>query len=907
MSIVIETVTLENIKSYGERTRIDLGDGVTAVLGDNGAGKSTVQEAVGYALFDTHPFRNQDRLVRDGESSGEIAVTFSNRSTGKEYTVRRSAGRSDYEVLDENGDYLGLDGTTEIKAWICEQLGIDDPDDLSDVWERSVGVPQTDFLADFTKTETDRIDTFDPLFDIERYREAYKSLGGLDEEFDDEIRDHREAIIELRAKLEELPEVESAVEEHEQAVAELNEQIRELTDGIEKLEGEKEQLEALEDDLRDAEQELASLEETKIPAQKRSLQSAKEHRDEAKEAKDTLDAVRDAYERHEAAQDRLDDLGERENERDELEDERNDVGGAIDLLKHQVADCKDDLRDAERARERVAELEPKKERYERLEDEIADLKDDGGRLNEVEDEIEATADEIEELNAEAADIETAIEETEAQRDEAERLSELQDERQELVAERKAVTSERDDCREQNEELRAIDLGDESAVSCPTCDQPVTADHRENVIDRNQRRIEQITSEELPAIEADIGDIEQRIASARDAKTAVDRIPQLESDRNDVEDEIEELRSTKRDLEAERDELEERVAELPKKRDELDDLDGVIEEYHAAKATVENADGVAATLRDARDTLGKKLLEYQRLEAEIAEFEGLDEDIEEAERTIAETEDAHRTYVQNETTAQSLPERQEAVEAEGEQLASLRAERKDAEERVDDLRDEFDSERLEEVEQAVDDRKQQRAKHEQQQEDRSDDLEDARDRLEDLEAKRDRLEDLEAEVAELERDREFARWARNSLQQGAEDLRDLTTTEIGNRANAIFQELRANPTETLVWDKTYNLRVRVRGQNKPFDTLSGGEKMAAALSVRLAILEQLASVGMAFLDEPTANLDAGKKQNLVGQLEQLSRLNQLLVISHDRTFESMTERAVELEKDEDREVTRVVGD
>jgi len=111
----------------------------------------------------------------------------------------------------------------------------------------------------------------------------------------------------------------------------------------------------------------------------------------------------------------------------------------------------------------------------------------------------------------------------------------------------------------------------------------------------------------------------------------------------------------------------------------------------------------------------------------------------------------------------------------------------------------------------------------------------------------------------------------------------------------------------VWDKTYNLRVQVRGQNKPFDTLSGGEKMAAALSVRLAVLEQLASVGMAFLDEPTANLDAGKKQNLVGQLEGLSRLNQLLVISHDRTFESMTERAVELEKDAEREVTRVVSD
>ena len=92
MSIVIESVTLDGIKSYGEETTIDLGAGVTAILGDNGAGKSTIQEAVGYALFDSHPFSNQERLVRDGESAGEITVTFTNRATDEEYTVRRSRG-----------------------------------------------------------------------------------------------------------------------------------------------------------------------------------------------------------------------------------------------------------------------------------------------------------------------------------------------------------------------------------------------------------------------------------------------------------------------------------------------------------------------------------------------------------------------------------------------------------------------------------------------------------------------------------------------------------------------------------------------------------------------------------------------------------------------------------------------
>jgi len=175
------------------------------------------------------------------------------------------------------------------------------------------------------------------------------------------------------------------------------------------------------------------------------------------------------------------------------------------------------------------------------------------------------------------------------------------------------------------------------------------------------------------------------------------------------------------------------------------------------------------------------------------------------------------------------------------------------------------------------------------------LSDARSELDDLYEKQSEKEALDAEIAEIERDKRFAGWSRNTLQQGAADLRELITTEIGHRANEVFQQLRGNPTETLVWDKTYNLRVRVKGQDKPFDSLSGGEKMAAALAVRLAILERLASVGMAFLDEPTANLDTEKKQNLVNQLESLEGLGQLTVVSHDRTFEAMTERAVVLEK------------
>lgn len=907
MSIVIDQVTLENFKSYGDETTIDLGTGVTAILGDNGSGKSTIQEGVGYALFDTHPFRNQDRLVRDGENSGHVEVTFTNRATGEAYTVRRWAGRSKYDVLDETGDNLELDTNTEVKDWICHQLGIDNPDDLSEAWERSVGVPQTDFLSDFTKTETDRIDTFDPLFDIERYREAYKSLSGLDDEFEGEIDDLEEEITRLEAKLEDLPEVQSDVEEFESAVDDLEDELQSLTDDIADLEEGEDELKALEEKLEDAKRELEALEETKIPAQQDSLDAAKQRRDEAKEAQALIEEVEDNYQRYEDAQDQLDDLREEREERDGLKEQLSDVGGQIDRLNDQVARHKEDLREVKEAEVTLDDLEPKKERYEALEKQIDDLEDAENRIDEIDERDEEIDGKISELEEELDEVEAEIEEAEAKRDEADQLTDLQNQRQSLLARKQSLESERDELRAQNEELRELDLDEESEVDCPTCDRPVTAEHRDTVIERNDARLEEITEQELPQIASDIEEIEGDIASAQAAQDAVDQIPRLEDKRDGVSSEINELRDEKQELRDEREELEDDVAALPDKRAERDDLEGVVDDYHMAKATVENAGDVSEELRATREELGEKRVEYRALQEDLAEYEGLDDEIESVKEVIDDTEDAHRTYVRHEDTAAELSDRREEVEEEEEELEDLKTERVEVKDRIESLQDEFDADRLSEVQDELADLKEQRAKTEQKLEDAQSDLEEAREELAALEDKQDRKQESEEEVVELERDQEFARWARNSLQQGAEDLRDLITSEIGDRANTIFQQLRGNPTETLVWNKTYNLRVRVRGQNKPFDTLSGGEKMAAALSVRLAILEQLASLGVAFLDEPTANLDQQKKQNLVSQLDDLDQLNQLLVVSHDRTFESMTERTIELEKDEDKEMTRVVSE
>src|SRR5437868_15393192 len=93
----ITKIELENIKSHVNST-FEFTRGTTAITGENGAGKTTIIEAIAWVLFDLLDYK-KDVFLRQGTSKGVVRVTFESGLDQREYIVYRDTGTG-YHVTD---------------------------------------------------------------------------------------------------------------------------------------------------------------------------------------------------------------------------------------------------------------------------------------------------------------------------------------------------------------------------------------------------------------------------------------------------------------------------------------------------------------------------------------------------------------------------------------------------------------------------------------------------------------------------------------------------------------------------------------------------------------------------------------------------------------------------------------
>ncbi len=143
-------------------------------------------------------------------------------------------------------------------------------------------------------------------------------------------------------------------------------------------------------------------------------------------------------------------------------------------------------------------------------------------------------------------------------------------------------------------------------------------------------------------------------------------------------------------------------------------------------------------------------------------------------------------------------------------------------------------------------------------------------------------------------RETTEFIRDTLQKAAPYITEAYLHSVSIEANQFYREITGRYDVSLKWSNDYEITLEERGFSRPFTNLSGGEQMAAALSVRLALLKEFSDhLSLAFFDEPTTNMDEDRRRNLAQQIGRITGFRQLFVISHDDSFENFTDQVVTL--------------
>ena len=150
---------------------------------------------------------------------------------------------------------------------------------------------------------------------------------------------------------------------------------------------------------------------------------------------------------------------------------------------------------------------------------------------------------------------------------------------------------------------------------------------------------------------------------------------------------------------------------------------------------------------------------------------------------------------------------------------------------------------------------------------------------------------------------FTKTIRNYFDGTGPKVTEVLLANINVEATSHYRNIMDDPNVLLEWEQDYQVKVKTSENEKEFPQLSGGEQMAAALAIRLAILKVLSNAEFAFFDEPTMNLDPTKRENLGKIIQRIKGFKQFFVISHDDTFEENVDNVIEFSKDEN-ELTKV---
>lgn len=1011
----ITRVELDNIKVY-EHAEYTFERGTNAIVGKNGAGKTTIIEAIAWALFDSLEYSKED-FLRRGAKRGEVRVTFTGADE-RQYTVYRDTGNG-YYIYDPILNTKLATNKQDVRKWLNRLLNIDEGTETKALFTSAVGVPQGSFTADFLRPASFRKATFDRLLKTEEYRQSADKLKDTVTLIKERAGEANDRIARAEGQL---INFDDLTRRHAESLA----QSAELRVAQETLQGE---IKEVSESLADFQARAERVVETSARAQQlafeykdaeRQLSEARRALDEATTARDRVSATEQDSQAHLAALETLNRLDAAREERDRAQASVHDLTLAVQKAEATAERLREELQaaqaaavaaeqlqtsigeqenlerereflvnaraDAASARERIARLDREMELLRKqllatreeisqvmasagiakqiadLESERIGLTNDEARLRDEESlrehlskqraqterervrlrqtvsrlkmELAAFANAFElaanvgvieaqdrEFNRQIAQLRAHIERDERmQREVAGGLCPILSQRCLNIGEGESLetyfavhlqentvklSSLEMDSAELAETLRAAREAQSAAARVETLsaqlagEQALLAEREAETseIDRALAQIQPDTAAQLKRTRRQLGALEAELIAARDRQLRAAKLDALRQRQQEITDQGTRLKDERAELDAAANvlpSLERDLQDAEKRLREMNDPRGQARLLRE-KAARENEWQIK--LRKAEVDLGKLRGQIATHEAELSKFATLDEERRQAINERDRTQAAYHEHRAAETLARLFDERQQrasAVESELNRAAHLSDE---AELARDQATSEYDRASHEAANARLGRAREEAARGAAQLESIERSVADYQKEIAALEAVRVELQKEIVAQTRLRTLHETTDFIRDTLKAAGPVVTESYLFNISQDANVLFREITGEMSRTLAWTRDYEIQLEESGYVRPFPNLSGGEQMAAALAVRLALLKQLSDIRVAFFDEPTTNMDAERRARLAQQIGQIRNFDQLFVISHDDTFEEAVDNVITVGRDE----------
>ena len=265
--MIITKLRLRNFKSH-EDTIIRFKKGISVIVGENGAGKSTILEGISFALFKQHTAKKIDDLVRNNAQTMTIELEFI--SNGKQYKIIRekksNLKSSIYKRTSTDGDFVHIcTGDKEVASEIQQILDID-----SDLFLNAIYIRQGEIAELVDKTPAEKKQLIAKLLGIDSLEKSWKNLLPFINDYENQLAELKGKLYnsdklaeELDQKRAELSSLRKRGLELENHISEVKELLQDISAGKRDMEREKEIYETQINNLKNEEKTLSKLENDK--------------------------------------------------------------------------------------------------------------------------------------------------------------------------------------------------------------------------------------------------------------------------------------------------------------------------------------------------------------------------------------------------------------------------------------------------------------------------------------------------------------------------------------------------------------------------------------------------------------------------------------------------------------------